>query len=513
MSDNFSENFENLKRAAERKNSLSSNFIELDQIFQIIMMFQQEYLKATTNIQDLVNSSYEDLKAVNENAEEVAGLVDKSSGIIKDNIQSSRGNIAAMAGAAESVDKLNAGFRNLQQVFTALSESIRTIVERIDIIEDISELTNLLALNAAIEAARAGAAGKGFQVVAKEIRGLADRSRTNTNEITGILDELKKKLVDAGDFITEYGDIQGEVLENISSTSASLVSSTGELEKIETEISSINNLVAQQADSTSSLLGSLDEVHRTGEFTIRNAPFIDQAVKVYGESNISCLEDLSQLNTLFRRSEEIFTGEDELSGRVFKVGHDIAYPPWTSINDGVAAGISIEHAKRLFQRSAYNLDFIGGQWAELYSGLLKGEHDVILNVGWPNDFFHGEPVAASEPYDRFNTRIFARTDEQHETDYFKGKRIAVQRGSFAREIVEEIGCVPVELENDIQGMVQLLWGNVAGVATEERVGRYISESLFLGSVKPVTDILSSLDVVYLFRKDSGVQEMFSGISA
>jgi len=55
---------------------------------------------------------------------------------------------------------------------------------------------------------------------------------------------------------------------------------------------------------------------------------------------------------------------------------------------------------------------------------------------------------------------------------------------------------------NIQGMMQLLWNNVDAIVTEERVGEYISKTLFMGKIKAVTDTIASLDVVYLFRKDS-----------
>jgi hypothetical protein len=59
-------------------------------------------------------------------------------------------------------------------------------------------------------------------------------------------------------------------------------------------------------------------------------------------------------------------------------------------------------------------------------------------------------------------------------------------------------------------MVQVLWNNVAGVATEERVGRFISDQLFLGAINSVTDVLSSLDVVYLMRNnDEKTKDLFS----
>ncbi len=71
------------------------------------------------------------------------------------------------------------------------SEEIRNII---DIIRDISDKTNLLSLNASIEAARAGEAGRGFAVVADEISKLADQSRESTENIGGILNEMKRRV-------------------------------------------------------------------------------------------------------------------------------------------------------------------------------------------------------------------------------------------------------------------------------------------------------------------------------
>lgn len=106
-------------------------------------------------------------------------------------VQSTQGSAAV-----DSVDKLMTALRtditHADKTVSALSERVIKVDEVMNVIRGIAEQTNLLALNAAIEAARAGEQGRGFAVVADEVRGLAKKTQHSTQEIATILDDLRR---------------------------------------------------------------------------------------------------------------------------------------------------------------------------------------------------------------------------------------------------------------------------------------------------------------------------------
>lgn len=130
---------------------------------------------------------------------DVAKIAEEADRISQRASEDARTGDEAVARTVEGMKRISETMENTARVITGLGRRSQEIGKILEVIEEIADQTNLLALNAAIEAARAGEAGRGFAVVADEVRKLAERSVEATKEIGEVIRQVQAETTDAVD--------------------------------------------------------------------------------------------------------------------------------------------------------------------------------------------------------------------------------------------------------------------------------------------------------------------------
>ena len=168
--------------------------------------------------------------------------------------EDSRASLETVAASRDAVQKLSQEVNAAAEVIDTLGRDVTSITSVLEVIQGIAEQTNLLALNAAIEAARAGEAGRGFAVVADEVRNLAQRTQSSTEEINNMIERLQKGANDAVEVMKA-----STAVSNVSMEKAQ--DAMDALNRIAEAISSISQMTSQIATASEEQTSVTEELN------------------------------------------------------------------------------------------------------------------------------------------------------------------------------------------------------------------------------------------------------------
>ena len=229
-------------------NNIINNFADMSKLFNKIM----QHIRRTMVEEESTTEELLDISATQATAiEQISATVTESSASLKtlsENAKISSGILL------ESEEGSQGGYKLLEQITDSInniSNQSRTMRDAISLMHGITEQTNLLALNASIEAAKAGDLGKGFSVVATEIRKLADKSKETAIEISSSIEENELYVSEATRLIT-----------NSQSTFETILKSTSTSRQI---IADMSLAMQEQAKGSNEMMKSIESISVTSQ--------------------------------------------------------------------------------------------------------------------------------------------------------------------------------------------------------------------------------------------------------
>ncbi|MDR7019836.1 methyl-accepting chemotaxis protein [Aeromonas salmonicida] len=204
---------------------------------------------------------------------EIAGNASLAADVARQANEQADAGAVVVAQARHGIVGLSSEIEQVAGVIESLANQTDSIGSILDTIRSISEQTNLLALNAAIEAARAGEQGRGFAVVADEVRNLASRSAASTAEIQGMINRLQEQSARAVNAMAQGRSQSLEVVAQADEANAAL----GHITTHITQISDMNIQVATATEEQSSVVGEINRnVEDINQLTMETADIAHQ---------------------------------------------------------------------------------------------------------------------------------------------------------------------------------------------------------------------------------------------
>ena len=259
-------------------------------------------------------------------AQEIARSAEDTSATTNDSFIQAKSGDQLVKDTSDQIHRLTEEIQTSNQVIIGLKSESQNIETILDVIKEITEMTNLLALNAAIEAARAGEAGRGFAVVAQEVRTLAQRTQDSTSQIEGLIDSLQLKTDDAVVHMDKSQTLAEQTIEMAQDARESIDEITKAIENVQDR----NHQVATAATEQSSVAAEIN----ANVVNIRDVA--DETAAATNQTAAASL-DLSRLSAELHNQTKQFRLDKAAAREAKDMARDAAVQSATAIvPDGLA---------------------------------------------------------------------------------------------------------------------------------------------------------------------------------
>lgn len=225
---------------------------------------------------------------------EVSSSASASSKLTSEASLQSKEGLDSISDTINVVDSLAVELVESQKVINQLAQDSHKIESILEVISTISDQTNLLALNAAIEAARAGEAGRGFAVVADEVRNLASKTGSSANEIHSMIDQLQTTAKKAVHTMEKGGQLSEQCKQQAGQTGKVLEQIFEKLEKVTDSSHQIAVAVNEQSDVTQEVNMNVVKIR---ELAVATAATSSHSI----ERTSKLVSDIEQLQRLMKQ--------------------------------------------------------------------------------------------------------------------------------------------------------------------------------------------------------------------